>query len=107
MAKYYGKIGFGTSIEVKPGVWEDHIKERPVYGDILQNYIRNESAQQVNENINISNRFSIVSDTYALENLNSIKYLTYLGTKWKVSSIDIQYPRLILTVGGVYNVDKT
>lgn len=107
MAKYYGKIGFGTPIEVKPGVWKDQIKERPVYGDVLQNYIRNESVQQVNENFNISNRFSIVSDTYALENLNSIKYLTYLGTKWRVSSIEIQYPRLILTVGGVYNVDKT
>lgn len=107
MAKYYGKIGFGSQVEVAPGVWKDRIKERSVYGDILQNYVRNENSQNLNENLNISNRFSIVSDTYVLENLNSIKYLTYLGVKWKVSSIDVQYPRLILTVGGVYNVDKT
>lgn len=107
MAKYYGKIGFGFNKEVKPGVWKDVIVEKPVYGDILQNYVRNENAQKVNEDFNISNRFSIVCDTYVFENLVSIKYITYLGTKWRVSSIDLQYPRLILTVGGVYNIDKT
>ena len=107
MAKYYGKIGFGQSSEVRPGVWKDTIVERYYYGDILQNYARNENAQQVNDNLNISNRFSIVSDPFATENFYSIKYLEYLGVKWKVSMVDVQYPRLILTVGGVYNVDKT
>lgn len=107
MAKYFGKIGYGFSSEVKPGVWKDRIIEREYFGDILQNYSKNESSSQVNENVNISNRFSIISDPYAITNAYAIKYLEYLGVKWKVTSVELQYPRLILYVGGVWNVDKT
>jgi len=107
MAKYHGKIGFGQTSEIKPGVWKDTITEKNYYGDILQNYVRNENSQQVNDNLNISNRFSIISDPFATQNFHSIKYLEYLGIKWKVTSVDLQYPRLILSVGGVWNADKT
>lgn len=107
MAKYHGKIGFGISSEIRPGVWKDTIVEKTYYGDIIQNYVRNENAQQVNDNVNISNRFSIISDPFATQNFHSIKYLEYMGVKWKVTSVDVQYPRLVLNVGGVYNVDKT
>lgn len=107
MAKYHGKIGFGVSSEIRPGVWKDTIVEKTYYGDILQNYVRNENAQQVNDNLNISNRFSILSDPFAVQNFHSIKYLEYIGVKWKVTTVDVQYPRLILSVGGVYNADKT
>lgn len=107
MAKYHGKIGFGVSSEIRPGVWKDTIVEKTYYGDILQNYVRNENAQQVNDNLNISNRFSILSDPFAVQNFHSIKYLEYIGVKWKVTNVEVQYPRLILSVGGVYNVDKT
>lgn len=106
MAKYSGKIGFGFDREVRPGVFKPEIVEKNCYGDILQNTIRNDSAAQVNDNLNISNRFSIVSTAYVIENLNAIKYLEYLGAKWKVTSVSIQYPRLILSVGGVWNADK-
>jgi hypothetical protein len=107
MAKYYGKIGFGQTSEIKPGVWKDTIVEKNYYGDILQNFVRNDNTQQVNDNLNISNRFSIVSDPFATQNYYSIKYLEYLGVKWKVTTVELQYPRLILYVGGAWNADKT
>ncbi len=107
MAKYHGKIGFGQASEIRPGVWKDEIVEKTYYGDILQNYVRNENSQQVNDNLNISNRFSIISDPFATQNFYSIKYLEYLGIKWKVTNVDLQYPRLVLSVGGVWNADKT
>lgn len=106
MAKYHGKIGFGQTSEIKPGVWKDTIIEKNYYGDILQNIVRNDRSQQVNDDLNISNRFSIISDPFATQNFYSIKYLEYLGVKWKVTSVDLQYPRLILSVGGVWNADK-
>lgn len=103
MAKYYGEIGFGFSVETTPGVWEDKIVTRTYYGDILRSNRKLQSGSQVNDSINVSNQISIVSDPYVCENIYAIRYATYMGTKWKVSDVDVQRPRLILTLGGVYN----
>lgn len=101
--KWYGIIGFGETVETKPGVWTDQIKQRAYFGDVTKNKTLFQSGGQVNDNINVSNLISIVADPYANQNFHSIKYVEYMGTKWKVSNVDVQYPRLILTVGGVYN----
>lgn len=106
MAKYFGKIGYGVTEETRPGIWEEKITEREYSGDILKNYRRLENASSVNDNINISNEFSIIADPFAYENFHSMLYLEYLGTKWKITSVDVQYPRLILSVGGVYNENE-
>lgn len=103
MAKFFGKIGFATLTETTPGVWEEVITEREYYGELVRNNRRLQGAQQLNDNINISNEFSILADPFAVENFHNMRYLTYMGTKWKVSSVDVQYPRLTLSVGGVYN----
>ena len=109
MAKYYGKIGFIKTEEVYEdgvpiGDFETKTIERNYSGDILKNYRRsNESTDKVIDDINIDNQFSIVADSFMIENLSYLKYITYLGVKWKVTSVDIQYPRLILNVGGVWN----
>ncbi len=103
MAKFFGKIGYGVSQETKPGVWKDVITEREYFGDLLRNTRRLESAAQVNDNINISNEISIVADPFAYENFHSMRYVEFMGAKWKVSNVEVQYPRLILTIGGVYN----
>lgn len=108
MAKYYGEIGFGVVTEVKPGVYKNVIVKRNYYGDLIKNTRSLQSANQLNDNVNVSNDISIVADPYARENFHSMLYVTFMGTKWKVSHIDVQYPRLILSVGGVYNgSDKT
>lgn len=103
MAKYYGKIGFVVVEETKPGVWKEIITERDYFGDLIRNTRRLQSANQVNDNITISNEISIVADPFARENFHAMRYAEYMGTKWKVTSVEVQYPRLILSVGGIYN----
>lgn len=107
MSRFYGKLGYASgTIETKPGVWQEGgIVEKDVVGDILKDNRYLETEGVINPNVNLSNRLSIIADPYAKENYQSIKYVKLMGnnTKWKVKSIDISYPRLIITLGGVYN----
>lgn len=103
MAKFYGKIGYASTVETKPGVYEEQIVERSYYGDLIHNTRRLQSADKVNDDINISNEISIVADPYATNNFHTMRYAVFMGTKWKVSNVEVSYPRLILTLGGVYN----
>lgn len=101
--KFYGKIGFGETVEKSDGIWVDTIVEKDYYGDILKNVKRSEDAAKVNDDISISNQLSIVFDPYLTNHFHAIKYVTMFGTNWKVTSVEVQFPRLLLTLGGVYN----
>lgn len=101
--KWYGKIGYGVTEETRPGVWEPKQVERFYYGDITRNTRMLQSANQVNDNINISNIISVVADPYATNHFHEIRYAELSGIKWKVTNVEVQYPRLIMTLGGVYN----
>lgn len=103
MAKFYGVIGYAVTEETAPGVWEERITERMYYGELVRNTRKLQTADQLNDNINVANEISILADPFAYENFHSMKYVGFSGAKWKVTSIEVQYPRLILTVGGVYN----
>lgn len=103
MAKFYGEIGFVIQEETSPGVWVNTIHPRNYYGDVITNSRRLQSSSQLNDNIVISNEISIIADPYANENFHSILYVKFMGTKWKVSNATVQYPRLTLTLGEVYN----
>lgn len=105
MAKFYGMIGFAVTEETASGsgIWKETIKELPYFGDLVRSSRRLEAAEKANDDVRLSNDISIVSDPYAVENFHSIRYVTCLGTKWKVSNVEIQYPRLILTTGGIYH----
>lgn len=103
MAKFYGKIGYAVTVENKPGVWMEKIKEHYYYGDLLRNSRSLQNSNSVNDNVNISNEISIVSDPFAMENFHSMRYVEFMGTKWKIIKVDVNYPRLILTLGGIYN----
>ena len=106
MAKFYGVIGYGVTEETRPGVWKTKIVEREYFGDLIRNTRRLESASQVNDNIQISNEISIVADPYARENFHAMRYVSFMGAKWRVIGVEVQYPRLILTVGGVWNEEE-
>lgn len=106
MAKYYGKIGYATSEEVKPGVWKKRITVREYFGDVIRNTRRLQSSGNLNDNIIVSNEISIVADPFANENFHSMLYVEFMGTKWKISNVEVQYPRLILTIGEVYNGEQ-
>lgn len=102
MAKFYGEIGFAVQTK-SSGVVKEEIVKRNYFGDLIRNARQLQSADQVNDNLNISNQISIIADPYANENFQSIRYAKFMGAKWKVTSVEVQYPRLILQLGGVYN----
>lgn len=104
--KYYGMIGYGEPVEKKPtqpSVWDDVIKERPYKGELIRNSRRIQNGESVNDNITISNEISIIADPYALNNFQNIRYAEVRGQRWKVNYVEVNHPRLKLTLGGVYN----
>lgn len=103
MAKFYGPIGYAETVETTPGVWEEVITERNYSCDMHRHTRRLQSANQLNDNVVISMEVSIIADPYATQNYLSMRYVEFMGAKWKISDVNIQYPRLILTLGGVYN----
>ena len=103
MAKFYGKIGYAETTDDGHGVYAEQIIEKEHYGDPLQDTRRYQQSGNLNDNIVISNRISILATPFAMENSHLIRYVEFMGTKWKITSIDVQYPRLILTLGDVYN----
>lgn len=107
MAKWYGMIGYAETAETTPGNWDEQITERPYYGDVIRNMRKLQGAEKVNDDINIANEISIVADPFACQNFHRMCYIEFMGAKWKISNVEVQYPRLILTIGGVYNAGQT
>ena len=108
MAKFFGKIGFADGTRSGTGEEEGIVKElpiveRPYYGDVIQNSRRFEQGSDINDDLNVSNRISIVADAYAEQHFFNMKYVKWMGANWKVTNVDVQRPRLILTIGGVWN----
>ena len=103
MAKYFGKIGYAEQVETAPGVWEEQITERQYYGDVVRNIRKLKSSGDINDNINVSMEISIVADPYAIQNFHAMRYVEFMGSLWKITSVEVNYPRLILSIGGVYN----
>lgn len=106
MAKWYGVIGFGETAEIRPGVWEETVSERQYYGDLTRNTRRLENNGQVNDDVTIANELSIVADPYARENFHAMRYASFMGAQWKITSVEVRYPRLILTLGGVFHGEQ-
>lgn len=103
MAKYAGLVGYATQEEVRPGVWEEVIKTHKMRGDILRARVDVEGGDKTNDDLSLNNRFSLLASPKHFENFENIRFITYLGVQWKVTSVEIQYPRLILEVGGRWN----
>lgn len=106
MAKFFGKIGYGMSVESAPGVWKDVIVEQPYYGDVLRNSRGLRDGDTANDDLTVGNSISIVADAYANMHFFAIRYVEWAGTLWEVDDISVQSPRLILRLGGVYNGPK-
>lgn len=103
MAKFYGKIGYGETVETAPGVWEDVITEHNYYGDVIRDSRYLKEGESVNNDLSVGNSISIVADAYANEHIFAIRYIEWSGALWTVSKVEVQSPRLILRLGGVYN----
>ena len=103
MAKFFGKIGFTKTEETAPGVYREATIERDYRGDVLRNTRKWENGEHLNDDLNVNNQISIVADAYANENFFAMRYISWMGAYWKITNVEVQRPRLILTIGGVYN----
>lgn len=106
MAKWFGKIGYAITSETKAGIWESTIVEKSYYGDLITDRRKRQNSGEINDNISLANMISIIADPFAIQNCSYMAYAEIMGIKWRISDIEVQYPRLILTVGGVYNGDS-
>lgn len=103
MSKWYGMIGYGITKERTPGVWVADIIERPYYGEMTRIASSSQQGESLNDNIELKNDVSIIADAYACQNFASMKYITIMGVRWKIRSVEVQRPRLAISIGGVYN----
>lgn len=103
MAKYYGEIGYAETTNAGNGVWTEVITKRNYYGDVIRNTRRLESADGLNDNVVVNNQISILADAYANQHFFAIRYASWMGVLWKVTNVEVQAPRLLLTIGDVYN----
>ena len=105
MAKFYGEIGFGVSVEkpVGSGVYVDEVREVDYYGDVIRNSRRLEPGESLNDNLLVGNSISIVADEYASGHFFAMRYVRWAGTLWTITNVEVRSPRLILTLGSVYN----
>lgn len=103
MAKFADLIGYGESVEIRPGVWEDQITERQYYGDVVRNSRKLSDGKYLNNDISVGNSISILADAYAYNHFFAIRYVKWAGSLWTVSEVVVERPRLILRLGGVYN----
>ena len=103
MARFYGRVGYGESVEAEPGVWVDEIVERFYYGDVFRNARNLKEGENLNPDLSVQNSISIVADAYANDHFFAIRYVEWAGALWTVSSVEVQSPRLLLRLGEVYN----
>lgn len=103
MAKFCGIIGYVITKETEPGIYVEEIVENQYYGDVIKNTRRLQEGTKVNDDIVISNQVSIIADPFANNNFHAMRYVEFMGAKWKITNVEVQYPRLILTIGGLYN----
>jgi hypothetical protein len=103
MARFFGRVGYGETLETSPGVWVEDIVEHSYYGDVIRNTRELHQGQNLNSDISVQNSISIVADAYANDHFFAIRYVEWAGVLWTVSSVEVQSPRLLLRLGEVYN----
>lgn len=103
MSRWFGVVGYGITSETSPGVWTLNVLEYPYYGDLNRQKTSPMQGEGLNDDIELRNDVSILADAYAYQNYASIRYVTIMGVRWKVKSVEVQRPRLVLSIGGVYN----
>ena len=106
MARFFGAIGYGEAVETAPGVWEDVITEVQYYGDVVRDTRKLDKGIGLNPDLSVTNSISIVADAFANEHFHAMRYIKWAGALWTVSDVEVQSPRLLLRLGGLYNGPK-
>lgn len=104
MARYFGRVGYATQVEIRPGVYEDVIEERQYFGTVTKDYAKwAVNAERLHKDFSLSNVISIISDPYLDRHIQDIRYIEWMGTLWSISDVEIMRPRLEIRLGGVYH----
>lgn len=103
MAKFYEIVGFVGTSETSPGVWTNSYTDRYYFGDIIKNYRKYRQDSDVNDDVVLDMTISIIADDFALSNLQTMTYIKWMGSKWKIINVSVERPRIVLTIGGVFN----
>jgi hypothetical protein len=105
VAKFYGEVGYGTTVETPPdsGVWVDDMEEKPYYGDVIRSTRKAEPGESLNDDLVVNNSITIVADQYAIDHFFKIKYVRWMGVLWTVKNVEVKTPRLVLSLGSIYN----
>ncbi len=110
MAKFYGPIGYSITEEVdpinSPGCWADTITERYYYGEVIRLGRQLVRSDNLNDNVDINNQISIIADPFACDHMFAMRYVKWMGAAWKITNVEVRSPRLILTIGGLWNGDE-
>lgn len=107
MSKWFGKLGFVETKETELSVHSEIVTERDCYGDLTRNTRRNQSSDKVNDDISLANTLSVIADPYVQEHFCNLRYVTLYGRKWKVTDASVEYPRIVLTLGGLWHGNET
>lgn len=100
--KWCGSIGFAETVEITPGDHREEITEHKYRGEVIRNSRALQNTTEINGTVNVSNQISILADAYAVQHIYAMRYITFQNAKWTVSNVDVQHPRLTLTIGGLY-----
>ena len=103
MAKFYGQVGFVVDTPDGVDITVQRPYEKSYKGDLVKNRRKLQEGPSTADDVILSNQISIVADPYALSHFFAIRYVKWMGSTWKVSEVEVAYPRLILTIGGLYN----
>jgi hypothetical protein len=107
--RFSGAVGYAADSQVTPGVWKEIITEHNYYGDVIQYSRRLDPASQTppttSNNIALGNSFSIVGDELAFGNITNMRYVVWQGSRWAITDVMVKRPRLILTIGDLWNGD--
>lgn len=105
MTKFHGDVGYGEAVETPPGssVYVDQMTKRSYFGDVIRNTRQLQEGPKVNSDLAVSNTISVVADAYAYEYFFNIRYIRWMGVNWTVTNVEVQRPRLVLSLGEVYN----
>lgn len=104
--RFFGEVGYVESTQETPpgsGVWVENIIEKDYSGEVIRNTRQLEAGEKVNNDISVQNSISVVADQHAYEHFHKIRYVRWAGVTWIVTSVEVKAPRLILSLGGVYN----
>lgn len=106
MTRFYGKVGFANEGSLVDGVWTEGVTERSYFGDVLTEVINPQPGDKVVSDIQVSHRIEVVADAYLMDNFVRVKFVEWSGVLWVATSATIQRPRVLLTLGGVYNGER-